>query len=433
MCLHQFDSITVFIACGINHKTAPIEIREQVAFPVEEQPAYLNRFVHLSGIREAAFLSTCNRTEIYCHTQNPSNLISVLAEIKNLPQRELEPFFYQHRDAQGIQHALRVASGLDSMMLGEPQILGQLKQAYQTARQAGTIHKNLQPIFEYVFSASKRIRNGSGIGQNPVSIAFATVQLLNQIHKNFADLNVFIIGSGEMSTLIAKYLQKHGVTQFMVASRSQEKADLLAVPVQGDALTISDIPQHIEKADVVISATACPLPFITKNMVQQALDKRQHKPMFLLDLAVPRDIEEHVGDIEHAHLYNIDDLKLMADKGMEERKSAAIHAEQLVSYELENYLQWNRSLQANEIICHFRSQMQELAQTEIERAQQKMANGQCQTSVMNEFASRLINKLTHNPTIGLKAAATENRRDLLELAQYLFQSQTDSAEHETIS
>ena len=423
----------MFIACGINHKTAPIDIREQVAFPIEEQPLLLNQFVQRSGVNEVAVLSTCNRTEIYCHTNQHQNLIPVLAELKNLSVKDIKPYFYQHNESRGVHHALRVASGLDSMMLGEPQILGQLKQAYHTARNAGTINKNLQTTFEYVFSASKRIRNNSGIGQNPVSIAFAAVQLLNKIYSQLTDLNVLIIGSGEMSTLIAKYLQKNGVTKFMVASRSQEKADLVAAPVQGNALTIGDIPQYLEKADIVISATACPLPFITKNMIQQALSKRAQKPMFLLDLAVPRDIEKDIKSLENAYLYNIDDLRLMAEKGMEERKSAAVYAERLVNYELDNYLQWHRSLKANEIICHFRSQMQEMAQLEIDRAQQKMAAGHCQTTIMNEFAARLINKMMHSPTIGLKTAATENRQDILELAKYLFQSQTEQLNHETLS
>lgn len=393
----------------------------------------LNKLVGLPTVNEAVILSTCNRTEIYCHANDPDAIMQWIAEEKNLEPTSITPYFYMHPGHNGIRHTLRVASGLDSMMLGEPQIFGQLKQAYQSACDAGTIKNNLRQVFEYIFSASKRIRNNSGIGNNPVSIAFAAVQLIGQLFTDLPKLHVFIIGSGEMSSLVAKYLQKHGVTHFTIASRSYEKAATLAEPLGGEALTISDIPLHIAKADVIISATACPLPFITKSMVSQAMNQRKQAPMFFLDLAVPRDIESDINEIDGVHLYNIDDLKLMAENGMRERQSAALHAEQLVNYELENYIHWHRSLTANEIICDYRSHMQEIAQQELLRAQQKLAAGHCQMSVLNEFTARLVNKLTHNPTVGLREAARDNRKDLLELAQYLFKTTTDTAPNETIA
>ncbi|WP_133129998.1 glutamyl-tRNA reductase [Legionella yabuuchiae] len=423
----------MFIACGLNHKTAPLEVREKIALPVEKQASMLNRLVELPEVYEAAILSTCNRTEIYCHTQDPDAIVPWIAQEQQLCPSSIQPYFYLHPGHSGIRHTLRVASGLDSMMLGEPQILGQLKQAYQSACEAGTVKQNLRQVFEYVFSASKRIRNNSGIGNNPVSIAFAAVQLISQLFSDFKPLNVFIIGSGEMSSLVAKYLHKHGVNQFMVASRSYEKAQTLAAPLGGSALAISDIPEHLAKADIVISATACPLPFITKSLVNQAMAERNHAPMFFLDLAVPRDIESDVAELDNVHLYNIDDLKLMADKGMNERRHAAHHAEQLVNYELENYIRWHRSLKANEIICDYRSHMQSIAQNELLRAKQKLAAGHSQVSVLTEFTARLVNKLAHHPTIGLRQAAEDNRQDLLELAQYLFKTTTGTTPNETIT
>ncbi|GGI86073.1 glutamyl-tRNA reductase [Legionella impletisoli] len=423
----------MFIACGLNHKTAPLDVREKIALPMEKQASMLNRLVELPLVSEAAILSTCNRTEIYCQAEDPDAIIPWIAKEQQISPSSIQPYFYLHSGHSGIRHTLRVASGLDSMMLGEPQILGQLKQAFQSACEAGTVRQNLRQVFEYVFSASKRIRNHSGIGNNPVSIAFAAVQLMSQLFPDFKPLNAFIIGSGEMSSLVAKYLHKHGVQQFMIASRSPEKAQALATSLTGTALTISDIPEHLAKADVVISATACPLPFITKTLVKQAMAERNNAPMFFLDLAVPRDIERDVAELDNVYLYNIDDLKLMADQGMKERRHAALHAEQLVNYELENYIRWHRSLKANEIICDYRTHMQSIARNELLRAKQKLEAGHSQMSVLSEFTERLVNKLTHNPTVGLRQAAEDNRQDLLELAEYLFKTTTDTTSNETIT
>lgn len=410
----------VFVACGLNHKTAPLTIREKIAFPAAMQETLLQELVGLPTINEVVILSTCNRTEIYCDTDDPNSIVPWLALKHQLTAEAIKPYFYQYEGDKAIRHTLRVASGLDSMMLGEPQILGQMKQAYQQACRINTIQHNLRHVFPYVFSASKRIRHHSGIGNNPVSIAFAAVQLIGQLFTDYKPLQVLIIGSGETAALIAKYLHKQGVENFMVASRTLENAKRLATEFQGEALAISDIAQHLSRADVIISATACPLPFISKNLVHHALQKRHYHPMFFLDLAVPRDIEPNVGELEHVHLYNIDDLQHMIEHGMEKRRLAAITAEQLIESELDNYTRWHRSLRAKELICNYRSQMQDVAQHELQRALQKLSNGQSQYHVLNEFSTRLVNKLTHTPTVGLRQAAWDDREELLDLAHYLF-------------
>ena len=409
----------VFVACGLNHKTAPLNVREKVALPVAMQDTLLNSLVGLPAVNEAAILSTCNRTEIYCDTDDPAGIAPWLAREHQLSPEALTPYFYMHHGHHGIRHTLRVASGLDSMMLGEPQILGQMKQAYLQACRVGTVKNNLQHVFQYVFSASKRIRNGSGIGNNPVSIAYAAVQLIGQIFPDYASLNVFIIGSGETASLVTKYLEKEGVQHFMIASRTHDHSKLLAKSCAAKALTISDIPQYLSQADVVISATSCPLPFINKSLVEHALLQRNYAPMFFLDLAVPRDIEANVSELDAVHLYNIDDLQLVIEKGMDERRSAAIKAEQLIESELDNYIRWYRSLRAKNVICDYRRQMKTIAEQELQRAIQKLSTGKCQFSVLEEFSKRLVNKLTHTPTIGLRHAASDNREELLDLAQYL--------------
>lgn len=411
----------VFVACGLNHKTAPLVVREKIALPLALQDTLLTRCISQAAATEAVILSTCNRTEIYCETEDVAVLLPWLADAWQVSTEFISPYLYIHHGHHGVAHLLRVASGLDSMMLGEPQVFGQMKQAYQYACDLGTVKHQLRGIFEYIFSASKRIRHRSGIGNNPISIAYAAVHLIKQQFINLQNLRVFIIGTGETSSLVAKYLQKQGVKQFMVASRTVENASrLAAILSNGTALTITDIAQYLSQADVVISATACPLPFINQGLVSHALTTREGASMFFLDLAVPRDIEGDVGDLEGVHLYNIDDLHQMIMQGMEERKVAAIMAEQLVEEALETYIRQHRALQANGVICDYRSQMQDLASQELQRAMQKLSSGQCQQMVLTEFCERLVNKLTHRPTVGLRQAASDGREELLDLAHYLF-------------
>lgn len=410
----------MFIACGLNHKTAPLPIREKFACDPEKQHKILNRLIDSATAHEAALLSTCNRTEFYCDMDDPNSLLPWLSDEYKICTNELRPYLYIHPDQHGIRHTLRVASGLDSMMLGEPQILGQMKQAYQNALNGGTIKKNLQNTFEYIFSASKRIRSRSGIGNNPVSVAYAAVRLIGQMFNDFSKLNVFLIGSGETSSLVAKYLQKEGVKQFLIASRTLTNAEKLAAQFEGQALSISDIPQFLPQADVVISATACPLPFINPNLVSHALEQRNHQPMFFLDLAVPRDIEPEVAELDQVQLYNVDDLEHIIQQGMNERKNAALEAEELINAELDQYIRWHRSLRANDVICDYRSQMQILARFELQRSMAKLTRGHNSEQVMQELCDRLMNKLLHQPSAGLREAAWDGREDLLELARYIY-------------
>lgn len=415
----------VFVAYGLNHKTAPLSVREKIALPMEGQDALLHALVGIPSIHEAAILSTCNRTEIYCDTDDPTQLIPGLAKAHRLSPDDIRPYFYMHHEEEGVRHALRVASGLDSMMIGEPQILGQMKDAYQQACRVGTIKRHLGQLFPYVFSASKRIRNQSGVGNNPISIAYAAAQLVGQLFSDIKSLNVFIIGSGETAALVAKYLHQQGASKFMIASRTHQNAQQLAATFVGKAITITDIPRHLPEADVVISATACPLPFISKRLVEQSMKERHQAPMVFLDLAVPRDIEPDVAELAGVHLYNLDDLQTIAENGLDKRRAAANHAEHLIEGELENYNRKHRSLRANSVICDYRTHMQDLAKQELQRAMQKMSAGQCQYAVIKEFSDRLVGKLTHVPTIGLRRAARDSRDELLDLAHYLFDPSGD--------
>lgn len=414
-----------FVACGLNHKTAPIDLRERFALHSAANNTLLNRLNALTAVHEVVVLSTCNRTEIYCETDAPREVFQHLASEVQCTVEELSPFIYFYQDSEAIRHLLRVASGLDSMMLGEPQILGQLKQAYQSACEQQTVKTNLHQVFQFIFNAVKRVRTHSGIGKNPISIAYAAVQLIVQRFKNLDSLNVFIIGSGETAALVAKYLYQKGVHKFMIANRTHEKAQLLATQFNAQALSITDIPHYLPKADVVISATSCPLPFINKHLVERALADRDNALMFFLDLAVPRDIETEVAELEAVRLYNIDDLHTIVGEGMEERRVAAAVAEQLVENEMADYVIERREAKAKDIITDYRSQMKLLASEELQRAQQQLTAGKCQYSVLSELSDRLVNKLTHLPTLGLRQLAADERMDFLDLVQYLFNKPTE--------
>ena len=421
----------VFVVFGLNHKTAPIDVREKVALSPATQDSLLNSLLNLSSVNEAIILSTCNRTEIYCDTTDPKMLMQWLANEHELTPESLSPYLYLHSGTQGIKHALRVASGLDSMMIGEPQILGQMKQSYQFSCQSGAISSQLRPVFEYIFSAAKRIRTQSGIGTNPVSVAYAAAQQIGQFFTDYNALRVLLIGSGETASLVAKYLHQQGVRQFMIANRTLANAEKLAQIYGGKTIPISKLAQYLPEADVVVTATTCPIPFINKTLVEPALAQRNHAPMFFLDLAVPRDIEVNISELDKVHLYNVDDLQNMIEKGMEERRQAALHAEQIIETELSNYRHKQRSLKAKKVICDYRTQMQDLAQIELERALKKSSAGQCQNAVLTEFSERLVNKLTHTPTNGLTQIARDGREDLFTLANYLFTT-TNQTSYEEI-
>lgn len=406
----------MFLACGLNHKSASLDAREKIASLMTDKHTLLQHLYELAIIHEVVILSTCNRTEIYCETHHPERVIQWFKELSELAEEHL----YFHFSDQGIRHMLRVASGLDSMMLGEPQILGQMKQAFQEAQQAGTVQRQLRLLFQFIFQASKRIRTESDIGKNSISVAFAAVQWIGQqCAGNYSALKVFIIGSGETATLVAKYLQKQGVSQFMVASRTQDHATTLSLPLGAQALTISDIPQYLGQADIVISATTCPLPFITKSWVEHALEQREQAPMFFLDLAVPRDIETQVGSLPNVTLYNIDDLKDVVEQGVIERRSAAHRAELIIERETEAYARKERVRKSNHLICDYRNKMQRIAAQELERSLRKISAGQTHTEALLEFSQRLVSKLSHPPTMAIRKAAWDGQQELLELAHSL--------------
>lgn len=410
----------VLVACGLNHQTAPISIREKVAISAAEIPFLLKKLVRLPGIHEAALLSTCHRTEIYCDAEDASILVPWLISQKNLDPK-LAHHFYTHEGFQGIRHVMRLASGMDSMIPGEPQIFGQLKDAYEEALRAGTIKKNLHHAFQHIFSAGKKVRNQSGIGLGALSVAYAGAELVHDFLDDLSSSPVLMIGSGETASLTLKYLHKKGSREIYIAGRTETHVESLAASFGGKPIETSKIVEYLAKVDAVISATACPLPFITRSMVEQALSHRKnYGEMLFLDLAVPRDIEADVGTLEGIHLYNIDDLETICEEKLNQRQEALREAECLIDAELERYIKKSRSLSAGMRIHLYRKEMTSHLDMERKRATSMLRKGLSQEEVFMEFSERLFNKLVHEPTKGFLSLAEEGREDLYELAHHLF-------------
>ncbi len=428
-----------FIACGINHKTAPIDIREKISPNEAQKNQLLLELVQQPHVRGAMMLTTCNRTEIYCDMDKNTGALDKSASIQHilpwladkqlLPYEILNNHSYLLTGDEGIRHTMRVACGLDSMVLGEPQILGQMKQAYHQADEIGTLSLPLQKIFQHVFNASKKVRTQTNIGAYPVSIAFTTVRLIRKIFPALNNTRVLLIGSGDTATLVAKYLKNQGAKYFYVASRTRENAKKAADSLSGESLTISQIPDYIAKADIIISATNCPLPFIGKDMVAHAIKQRESenssvKPLFIFDLAVPRDVESNVNELEKVFLYNIDDLQAMANEGLEERQQAAFCAEDIIEAELNNYLLQERGKNAHKAIVQYRKYAKIVRLNELARAKKQLANtsinGLTPEEILDEMSQRLMKKLLHRPSLKLKKAAFEERHDLLDYTSFLY-------------
>ncbi|MCQ4273417.1 glutamyl-tRNA reductase [Pseudomonas kuykendallii] len=411
-----------FLALGINHKTASVDVRERVAFTPEQLVEALQQLCRITPSREAAILSTCNRSELYLE-QDQLEADAVLAWLANyhrLSLDELRACAYVHTDDEAVRHMMRVASGLDSMVLGEPQILGQMKSAYAVAREAGTVGPLLGRLFQATFSTAKTVRTDTAIGENPVSVAFAAVSLAKQI---FSDLNrsqALLIGAGETITLVARHLHEQGIKRIVVANRTLERASVLAEQFGAHAVLLSEIPQELINSDIVISSTASQLPILGKGAVENALRLRKHKPMFMVDIAVPRDIEAQVGELDDVYLYTVDDLHEVVAENLKSRQGAAMAAEDLVSSGAGDFMLRLRELAAVDVLRAYRQQAERLRDEELLKAQRLLANGGSAEEVLAQLARGLTNKLLHAPSVQLKKLSAEGRIDALTVAQELF-------------
>lgn len=411
------------ITLGLNHKTAPIDIRERLTFGPDIIVAALRSLTEQPEIDEAVILSTCNRTELYC-THNRSSreqICNWLGEFHGLEPETISPFLYHHQDQECVRHLLKVASGLDSMVLGEPQILGQVKQAFQTANDASTSGKFLGRLFQHTFSVAKQVRTDTAIGHSPVSVAFAAVSLARQIFSDLSQLTALLIGAGETIELAARHLHQHGVGRIIVANRTLEKAHQLAGHFDGYAIGLTEIHNHLAEADIVISSTASPLPVVGKGTVESALKKRKHQPIFMVDIAVPRDIESEVSELNDVYLYTVDDLQEVVQENMRSRQEAAEQAMEIVDLHVEEFMGWLRSLDAVGMIQDYRRQAERMRDEVLERALKQIQSGKSPEESLRFLAHTLTNKLLHTPSTQIRQAGFTGQSELLEAANTLFQ------------
>jgi len=415
------------LSLGINHETAPVEVRERAAFAAEDLPRALQDIRSHHAASEAAILSTCNRTEIYCSLPHDDwqRAVEWFCAYHKLAEKDVLPFLYRHTGAEAVKHAFRVAAGLDSMVLGEPQILGQLKQAFATAHREGATGKILNRLFQHSFAVAKQVRTDTSIGVSPVSVAFAAVALARQIFSSLSEQTALLIGAGETIELVARHLREQGVIRMIVANRTVERAQVLARDFDAQAISLAELPTRLGEADIVISSTASQLPILGKGAVERALKQRRHRPMFLVDLAVPRDIESEVRDLDDAYLYTVDDLQGVVQENLQSRREAALEAEKIIELQVRDFMHWLESLDAVPTICALRESTDALRDAELERARRRLVAGDDPDAVLAEFARALTNKLTHAPSAALRQATREQNRLLLDAARRLFNLNED--------
>ncbi len=415
------------VAFGVNHKTAPVSLREQAAFAPDRLLDALRQITTLGGAHEATILSTCNRTELYCHLDpgEDQRAVAWFCEYHRLPHTLLEPHLYLYPGDQAVKHAFRVASGLDSMVLGEPQILGQMKEAFAAAHKAGATGKILNRLFQQTFSVAKQVRTDTAIGASAVSVAFAAVSLAKQIFSRLSERTVLLIGAGETIELAARHLKEQGVNHIIVANRTVERAQRLAQTCSGEAISLTEMLERLSDADIVISSTASQLPILGKGAVERALKIRKHRPMFMVDIAVPRDIEPEVGELDDVYLYTVDDLQQVVEQNMQSRQAAAKEADKIIDIQVVDFMQWVKSLDSVPTIRALRASAAALRDTELTLAQQRLARGEDPQKVLAHLARALTNKFTHAPSSALQQADQDGNADLLNAARKLFNLSDD--------
>lgn len=433
------------VLLGINHNTANVSLREQVAFPPERINDALRQVESLAGVNEAVIVSTCNRTELYvdvnCNDEAQAQDAAVSGASQHAHQQQLLRWLSDFHDVSFdelsgcsyfswyedvIRHLMRVACGLDSMVLGEPQILGQIKSAYAVGKELGVAKGQLGRAFQEAFSIAKEVRTDTAIGENPVSVAYASVTLAEQIFSDFSSLNALLIGAGHTIELVARHLTERGLKNIVIANRTLGNAVNLGEKFGARGVLLSDIPEELESADIVVSSTNSQLPLLGKGAVERALKVRRHRPMLLVDLAVPRDIEPEVGQIADAYLYSVDDIRDVIEDGVKSRAQAAEQAAAIIERGVENYLRQQRELNAVSTLRDYRQKADAVREAELEKAMKMLAKGAEPEAVLASLARGITNKLIHAPSVNMKQASADGRDDVVQLARELFDLNGDS-------
>jgi len=402
------------VVVGVSHRTAPLHVREALAFAQDRLPEVLGRLRSGVGLAEAMVLSTCNRVEIYGRGSEAAAaaLVAFLADHHHRPAGELDPFLYRLEGDQAVRHAFRVAASLDSMVLGEPQILGQVKEAYHVAEKAGALGSVLNALRNRSIAAAKRARTETGIGENAVSVSYVAVELARKIFGELAERNVLLVGAGKMSELAARHLVRSGARATVLGGRTFEKAEQLAAALGGTAAPFESLRAELIKADIVISGTGAPGIVIRAEDVQAASAGRRRRPLFLIDIAVPRDVDPEAARLPGVFLYDLDDLKSVSEANLRERQKEAAAAETLVEREVQAFLDWRRSLDVVPLLVELRRRADEIRRTEIEKARKRLGNlTPEQEQALEAATTAIVNKLLHAPTVHLKEIASNGHAE----------------------
>jgi len=392
------------LSIGLNHTTAPVEVRERAAVAAEHLDDALSDISTRTGIEEATILSTCNRTEVYCQVpeQNIDVVSDWLCDFHELRKDEVAPFLYTFPDQAAVKHAFRVAAGLDSMVIGEPQILGQMKTAFAKAHKNGNTGKVLNRLFQHTFSVAKEIRTSTSIGNHAVSVAYAAVSLSKQIFSDISQQTVLLVGAGETIELTCRHLYAQGVRKIIVANRTVERAESFANEFGAEIISLHELPTRLPDADMVFSSTASTLPILGKGAFESALRQRKNKPVLVVDLAIPRDVEQEVGDLSNVYLYTVDDLQQVVSENLESRKNAAIEAEKIVEEQTLQFMHWFKNLQSIPTIRQLRDRTSAIRDNELETAKRRLKAGEDPSIVLEHFAHALSQKFMHHPTESLR-------------------------------
>ncbi|MCW8923564.1 MAG: glutamyl-tRNA reductase [Gammaproteobacteria bacterium] len=415
------------ITLGLNHKTAPLDLRERLAFTPQTLPDALNGLYKLKNINEAAIVSTCNRTELYCVTNNDTDqdIVDWFSQYHGFESSTIDSHLYTYDHKETIKHAMSVTSGLDSMVLGEPQIAGQMKDAYALAQKQGTLGRLLGKLFQHAFAVAKQVRTDTAIGSSPVSVAFAAVSLAKQIFGELNESTALLIGAGETIELTARHLDRQNIKHMIIANRSIERAENLAEEFDGEAIRLPQIADHLHRADIVIASTASPLPILGKGTVERALKIRRREPIFMVDLAVPRDVEPEVAKLDDVYLYAVDDLQEVINENMQSRQQAAEQAEEIISEEVHHFLNWQRSLDSVDLISEIRSTTQNMSQEVLNKALKQLSSGDSPEKALEFLAHTLTNKFLHKPCTSIRKACEEKDQDMINAARQLLMNADD--------
>ena len=413
-------------ALGLNHTTAPLEVREQVVFQLDTLGQALRELIGRPRVKEAAILSTCNRTEVYFHGAEADPVTEWLADFHHVPKSSLSPYLYTLPQEEAVAHAFRVASGLDSMVLGEPQILGQMKHAVKTAESAGSLGLVLNRLFQRTFAVAKDVRSSTDIGSASISMAAAAVKLAERIFPSIAEQRVLLIGAGEMIDLAATHFGAKKPRSITVANRTRERGAQLAARFGADAITLSELPDRLAGFDIIVTSTASSLPILGKGLLERAIKARRHAPMFIVDLAVPRDVEPEAAELDDVFLYSVDDLANIVKDNLQVREDAVREAEAMIADQVRSFLNWLDGRTVVPMIAALHGHHDQLRATELERARRLLSGGMPADQVLDQLARGLTNKFLHAPTQALSQAGDAERAELLAMLHRVYQLPDDN-------